>query len=491
MQAQERRPETSKPENLKMYIAGNWVESESGDTFDAINPATDRVIATLPKGTRADARKGIDAARAAQEQIAKMPIWDRARLCVAIADVMEARKEGLAETLARDQGKPYLAEAFNEVNAAITGFREAAEQVKWLESAFIPVENSNKRVFSFRQPRGVYAVVTPWNFPINIPVEYLAPGIAAGNAIVWVPAPTTSVCAVRLMECIEEAGVPAGVVNLVTGPGPVVGDEIVANPGTDAVGFTGSAETGVRIATRAAGKPLLLEMGGNGPVIILDDADLEGASRAAAIGCFANAGQICSSSERILISEKVYDEVTERMVAQAEAVRLGDPFDDGTTMGPLNNPDVAAKVARHIDDGVARGARVLFGGSARNDLGSALYHEPTVLTNVALDSLLNLEETFGPVAPLVRVKDDQEILDIANRNTLGLVSSVHTRDIKRAFTFAEGLRTGIVNINDTLYWELHIPFGGMSGKRSGIGRLGGRHTLMAMSDLKTVTIDLR
>ena len=160
-------------------------------------------------------------------------------------------------------------------------------------------------------------------------------------------------------------------------------------------------------------------------------------------------------------------------------------------MGPLNNPDVAAKVARHIDDGVARGARVLFGGSARNDLGSALYHEPTVLTNVALDSLLNLEETFGPVAPLVRVKDDQEILDIANRNTLGLVSSVHTRDIKRAFTFAEGLRTGIVNINDTLYWELHIPFGGMSGKRSGIGRLGGRHTLMAMSDLKTVTIDLR
>lgn len=271
--------------------------------------------------------------------------------------MLEVRKEALARALSEDQGKPYHSEALFEISKAADGFRDAAEHVKWLEGATIPVEDPNKRVFSIRQPRGVYAVVTPWNFPINIPVEYLAPGLAAGNAIVWVPAPTTSVCAVRLVECLEEAGVPRGVVNLVTGFGPIVGDAIVTHPDTDAVGFTGSAATGMTIAQRAAGKPLLLEMGGNGPVIVLDDADLDAAMRATASGCFVNAGQVCSSSERILVSERVYDDFAERMTRAAGDVRLGDPLDATTTMGPLNNTDVARKVKRHVEDGVERGAR--------------------------------------------------------------------------------------------------------------------------------------
>src|SRR5690606_6493458 len=219
--------------------------------------------------------------------------------------------------------------------------------------------------------------------------EYLAPGIATGNTIVWVPAPSTSVCAVKLMECLEEAGVPPGVVNLVTGQGPVVGDEIVAHPGTDAVGFTGSSETGVAIAARAAGKPLLLEMGGNGPVIILDDADLDLACQVAAAGSFANAGQICSSSERILVHARVYDQVAERLVKAAEKVRLGDPFAEETTVGPLNNEKVAAKVVRHVQDSQERGAQVVFGGKVREDLGSPLFHEPTVIIDVPADSLIN------------------------------------------------------------------------------------------------------
>ena len=215
-------------------------------------------------------------------------------------------------------------------------------------------------------------------------------------------------------------------------------------------------------------------MGGNGPVIVLDDADLDAATQATAVGCFVNAGQVCSSSERILVSERVYDDFAERMTRAAKDVRLGDPLDATTTMGPLNNADVARKVKRHVEDGVERGARRLCGGRVRDDLGSDLYFEPTVLTDVATDSLLNQEETFGPVAPLLRVGGDEEILEIANRNTLGLVSSVFTRDLRRAYFFAEGLRTGIVNINDTSnYWELHIPFGGMSGKNSGVGRIGG------------------
>ncbi|HLT59138.1 MAG: aldehyde dehydrogenase family protein [Limnochordales bacterium] len=478
--------------HYKMYIDGQWVESEGGGRMDAVNPATGRVFATVPEGTREDARRAIAAARQAAETFAKWSPWERSRLCHTIATVMERRRDELARTLAEDQGKPYHTEARYEVDKAIEGFYHAAEQIKWLETSFIPVENPHKRVFTFRQPRGVYAVITPWNYPINIPVEYLAPGIATGNTIVWVPAPSTSVCAVKLMECLEEAGVPPGVVNLVTGQGPVVGDEIVAHPGTDAVGFTGSSETGVAIAARAAGKPLLLEMGGNGPVIILDDADLDLACQVAAAGSFANAGQICSSSERILVHARVYDQVAERLVKAAEKVRLGDPFAEETTMGPLNNEKVAAKVVRHVQDSQERGAQVVFGGKVREDLGSPLFHEPTVIIDVPADSLINREETFGPVAPLIRAKDDEEILRLANGGRYGLTCGVFTRDIKRAFHFAENIKSGIVNINDgSTYWELHIPFGGASGKRSGIGRLGGKYTMMEMTDLKTVTIDLR
>ena len=478
-------------EELRMHIDGRWVESEGGETFDAINPATGQVIATLPKGTREDARQAIAAARRAQPSLAAMSIWERSRLLHQVADVMESRHESLARTLTEDQGKPFWSEAMFEVGKAIEGFRNAAEHVKWLEGETIRVEDPNKRVFTIYQPRGVYAVVTPWNFPMNIPVEYLAPGLAAGNAIVWVPAPTTSVCAVKLMECLEEAGVPAGAVNLVTGPGEVVGDEIVGHPDTDAVGFTGSAATGVHIARRAAGKPCLLEMGGNGPVIVLDDANMEKAIAATCGGSFSNAGQICSSSERVLVGAGIYDEFAERAVEAAKQVRLGDPFDRSNNMGPLNNPGVARKVAEHLADSLERGASVMFGGQARSDLGSDLFFEPTVLSDVSLDSRLNLEETFGPVVPLIRVKSDEEILEIANRNTFGLVASVFTQDINRAYYFAEGIKTGTVNVNDaSTYWELHVPFGGASGKFSGVGRVGGKYALREMSDLKTISIDI-
>ena len=477
---------------LRMYIGGRWVDSVSRATYQARSPASGEMIATLPEGTREDAQRAIAAAREGTERLARLSVWERAKLCARVADVLERRKDELARTLTLDQGKPLHSEAKAEVDATVAGWRNAADHVKWLETSVIPVEDPHKRVLTIRQARGVYAVITPWNFPLNIPTEYLAPGLAAGNAMVWVPAPTTSVVAVKLVECLEEAEVPAGAINLVTGPGPVVGDEIVAHAGTDAVAFTGSSATGEHIARRAAGKPLLLELGGNGPTLILDDANLEQAANAAAFGAFFNAGQVCSAAERILVHRSVHDEVANRLVDHATHIQLGDPFDERTQMGPLNNQPVAEKTDRHLADALARGAKVLAGGSRARGWPTDLYYQPTVLTGVARDAMINREETFGPVAPLIPFQTDEEALAWANDSTLGLVSAVFTRDLSRAFWFAERLRTGIVNVNDsTNYWELHIPFGGVAGKRSGVGRLGGRHTLYEMTDLRTICLDVR
>lgn len=479
-------------QHLSMFIGGRWVESVTGARFEARSPATGETIATLPEGTREDAQRAINAAREGYSRLARLSIWERSVLCARVADVLERRKDDLARTLSLDQGKPYYTEARAEVAATIEGWRNAADHVKWLETSVIPVQDPHKRVLTIRQPRGVYAVITPWNFPLNIPTEYLAPGLAAGNAIVWVPAPTTSVVAVKLAECLAEAELPTGAINLVTGPGPVVGDEIAGHPGTDAVGFTGSSATGERIAARAAGKPLLLELGGNGPTLILDDADLDLAARATAFGAFFNAGQVCSAAERILVHRRVHDEIAGRLTETARAIRLGDPFDEATQMGPLNNDPVAAKTDRHIADAVNRGATVLTGGRRVPGRPTDLYYQPTVLVGMTRDAAINREETFGPVAPLAVFETDDEALAWANDNTLGLVSAVFTTNLSRAFWFAERLRTGIVNVNDsTNYWELHIPFGGASGRRSGIGRLGGKHTLLEMTDLRTICLDVR
>jgi succinate-semialdehyde dehydrogenase/glutarate-semialdehyde dehydrogenase len=470
------------------FVDGSWVESGTGARRDVISPIDGRSIGSVPWATREDAHTAILAARAAAGGWRRTPVWERAAFCRRIADNIRRRQDTLADVLVTEQGKP-VAEARFEVGKAADGFSLAADLVRFLEGRTIPTQDPRKFVFTVYQPRGVYAVITPWNFPINIPVEYLAPGIAAGNVIVWNPAPTTALCAVGLMEAIADADLPPGVVNLVIGAGPEVGDEIVVSRGTDAIGFTGSAATGKTIAMRGAGKPLLLEMGGNGPVVIFADADLDAATNATASGCFVNAGQVCSSSERILVERSVLDGFGERMVAKARNVVLGDPRIAGTTMGPLNNAAVAKKVREHVEDAIDRGARTLIGGGPAGGLGSDLYFQPTVLSGVSRDSLINREETFGPVAPLMSFEGEAEAIELARENRYGLVSSVFTRDLDRAFRMIEAIPTGIVNVNDTSnYWELHIPFGGMAGKDSGIGRLGGSDTLLAMSDVKTATI---
>lgn len=475
----------------KMYIDGKWVDAKDGATFDAVNPGTWEVIGTIPQGTAEDARAAVAAAETAWERYRWSSVWERSELLRRISRTVEKHREDLARVLSMDQGKPYHTEALGEIGAVIMAFEDASEQIKWLETAVTPVQTPNKRVVSILQPRGVYAVITPWNYPCNIPCEYITAALATGNAIVWNSASSTSLCAVRLTEIFDEAGVPPGVLNLVTGSGAVVGAELVAHPGTCGIGFTGSTEVGHSIARQGAGKPMLLELGGNGPSVILRDADLDMAVPRVAAGCFDNAGQICAATERILVEREVYREVVDRVLAIAKGITVGDQLAEGTRMGPMNNRKVFEKSVEHAKDARARGADILFGGRPCPGFDKGWWFEPTVVADVPLDSLYNLDETFGPVAPIIPFDSHEEALRIANMDDWGLVKSVFTKDMKNAVWFGERLRSGIVNVNDNnCYWELHLPFGGAGGKKSGIGRLGGKNTMLAMSDVKTITFDI-
>lgn len=477
--------------HIQNFIDGTWCNAESGMSNEAKSPSDNSILATVTSGDRIDSQKAIVAAQKGHETLAKMTNWERATLCNRVADEMVKRRDGLAQTLAEEQGKPISSEAYPEVDAAIAGFRNAAEMVKWMEGRVIPAETPGKRVMSIRQPRGVYGVITPWNFPINIPVEYLAPCLAVGNGVVWVPAPSTAICAARLMECMVAAGLPDGAVNLVLGPGETVGDEVVSNPGTHGIGLTGSPQTGKIVAQRGAGKPMLLELGGNGPLIVLDDADVAKAADAAAFGFYFNAGQVCAATGRVLVTRKNYDEVAERITDYANSLVVADPLHKQTTMGPLHNAGGIHKTSEHIEDALSKGADLLTGGKLLTGQKSDLFYAPTVLGNVSEDAFINIDETFGPVAPIIVYEDEAALLKAANSASQGLATSVFTQDLAKAFKFGESLQSGLVNINSpTCYWELQIPFGGAAGKDSGVGRIGGTSMLNEVTQVKTITFDI-
>jgi succinate-semialdehyde dehydrogenase/glutarate-semialdehyde dehydrogenase len=323
-----------------------------------------------------------------------------------------------------------------------------------------------------------------------MPAELLAPALASGNTVVWTPAPTTAVCAVALAECMAEADLPPGVVNLVTGPGPVVGDEIARNPGTRAVAFIGSTATGRSVASAAAGKATIIEMGGNGPVVVMDDADLDAAVEATVMACFLCAGQSCTAGERILVHEAVRDEFVDRLARRVtEQVLLGDPFEAGTTMGPLNNEGVAAKMDEHVSDAVDRGADVITGGARAEGFPTDLYWPATILSGVPADARASTDETFGPIAPVVSISSLEQAIELTNASPYGLLSAIFTRDLAQGLRFADSVRTGWVNVNESSnYWEAHLPFGGRAGTDSGIGRVGGSQVMESFTELQTVVL---
>lgn len=476
--------------DLQMYINGEWVESESGKRNDIFSPGSGQKIGTVPTGTREDARRAIAAAATKEDELRFMSPAERAAMCKRIADALDRNKDELARAIALDQGKPYHSEGIWEAGVAPHFFREAAEEIVRLYGETIPSGDRNKRYVTFWQSRGPYACITPWNFPYNMPAEHVSANLAAGNPVIWVPAPSTSGCAVTFAKVLEEADLPKGAFNMVIGEGGVVGDEIVANPGTRGIGFTGSPVTGQKIAERGAGKPMLLELGGNGPFIVLADANLDAAAEGIAFSAYLNAGQACSATERVLVAASIKDELLEKVLAITSKIVLGDPFDPKTTMGPLNNEQVAAKMDRHIADAIAKGAKVLAGGGRAKGMPTNLYYQPTILDGVTSDMQVNREESFGPIVPVITFNTNEEALALANDNESGLICSVYTKNLKAAYWFGERIRCGVVNINETSdYWETPVPYGGVAGKKSGMGRLGGTHTLRSVMDQRAILFD--
>ncbi len=474
----------------QMFVGGEWRSSASGETFDATSPATGERIGSVPQGDREDARAAIVAARGASDGWARLTAFERAAKMEAVADVIQSRRDELARTLTTDQGKPLRAEAYDEVDELLEYWHMAAEDGKRLGGELPNSFSPGKRVMLVRRPRGVVGVISPWNWPYTMPAELIAPALACGNAVVWTPAPSTALCAVALARCIADADLPPGVFNLVTGPGPLVGDEIARNPGTDGVGFIGSTATGRLVAEAAAGKAALLEMGGNGPLVVMDDADLEAAADATLTACYLCAGQSCTAGERILVHRAIHDEYVELLARRVtERILLGDPFDDATTMGPLNNEPVAQKMDEHVQDAVERGADLVSGGERASGFPTGLYWQPTVLANVPSDSRVAVEETFGPIAPVVAIDSLEDAITLTNSSPYGLLSAIFTADLNAGLEFADRVRTGWVNINESSnYWESHLPFGGRAGSDSGIGRVGGAHVMHSFTELQTVVL---
>ena len=473
-------------ETLQLYLAGEFTDGTGEDHHELISPVTGEHIADVPIASVADIDKAVAAARRAHEDLRHWSAFERAELCVRIAEAIEPLIPEIARIQTLEQGKPYHTESLEDIEEANQYFLNAAEDVKRLKGEVIPTSDRNKRMFTFHRPIGVWAAITPWNFPVTIPLEYVGPGLATGNSVIVKPPVHTSWALLELAKAFDEAGVPAGAVSIIPGAA-AIGEQLVTHNGVDAVGFTGSSATGRKIIAQMGIKRSIMEMSGNGPVIVTADADVRAAAEAAVYGAHYNAGQVCCATERVIVVDEVHDEFVAHSLEAAAKVRLGDPFDPTTTMGPLNNQETAVKMDRHVEDSRDRGAQVLTGGRRADGFPTDLYYEMTVIDSVSEDSAVSMEESFGPVVPILTAGSDEEAAAIANRSNLGLQAAVFTKSLSKAFWYADRIRAGTVVVNDsTDFWETFQPFGGAAGTDTGWGR--GR--IDEFTDLQTVVFDL-
>ncbi|MBL0507423.1 NAD-dependent succinate-semialdehyde dehydrogenase [Aeromonas caviae] len=452
------------------YVDGRWCESLGGRRFEVLNPATGQVITQVPDMDGEDTRLAIAAAHAAQPAWAALTAKERSSKLYAWFERIMANQEELARIMTCEQGKP-LAEAKGEVAYGASFIQWFAEEGKRAYGRTIPGFSADRRLATIKQPVGVVAAITPWNFPIAMITRKAGPALAAGCTIVIKPAAETPLCALALAVLAEQAGIPAGVINIVTShQASAVGNELCSNPVVRKLSFTGSTRIGKLLMRQCADtmKRLSLELGGNAPFIVFDDADLDAAVAGALASKYRNAGQTCVCANRILVQASVYDAFAEKLAAAVKAFKVGDGMDEGVQIGPLINPAAASKVAELVQQSVAAGARVLVGGDA-HPAGPLFYH-PTILTGVTRGNPILDEEIFGPVAPLVRFETEAEAIALANDTPYGLAAYFYGRDIARVWRVAEGLEYGMVGINEGIISTELAPFGGI--KESGLGREG-------------------
>jgi len=472
-----------------MYIDGSWIPAESGETFDVISPATGKILATLPKAGVEDVKKAVDSAVAAQETIARMPIAKRFELASKIADAVKPNLDNYARDCTLEHGKP-ICESKVEVLDVIPNILWQAEDLKRLETPVLQSYSKPDMMYVLqREPLGTVVVITPWNFPWVMPAEFVVQAMLAGNSVIFKPASTTPISAIHLLECIDRAGVPKGVINLVTGPGSSTGMALVEHPMVDGLVFTGDTATGELISRRAGLKKMTLELGGLGPLIIMDDANVERAVEDIVYGCYTTSGQCCCANERIFVHAKLHDEIVDHLTKRVSKIRLDDPLKDDTDIGPMNNEPTVAKVEDNVRDAVEKGAKVLTGGKRATGFPTRLYYPPTVVDDVTVDMKFNRIETFGPVAPIFEFSNLDEAIEMANAPRYGLSMAIHTKNLKTAMYAAQRLKAGQVNINESVYfWDYHHPWGGF--RRSGFGRVAGRWTLEAYTELKSININI-
>jgi succinate-semialdehyde dehydrogenase/glutarate-semialdehyde dehydrogenase len=467
------------------FIDGRWCAADGGAALEVKNPATAHTLGSIPNMGAAETRRAIAAAAAA------LPAWrartakERAVVMRRWFDLMIEHQEDLAVLMTAEQGKP-LAESKTEIVYAASFIEWFAEEGKRLYGDIIPGHQSDKRILVLRQPVGVVAAITPWNFPSAMITRKAGPALAAGCTLVCKPATQTPYSALAMAELSHRAGIPAGVFNVITGSAAAIGGEMTSNPTVRKVTFTGSTEVGKKLMTQCAGtvKKLSLELGGNAPFIVFDDADLDAAVQGALASKYRNTGQTCVCANRLLIQAGVYDEFAKRLKAAVSKLRVGDGLAGATDQGPLIDAKAVAKVEEHIADALSKGAKVALGGK-RHALGG-FFFEPTILTDVTPKMLVAREETFGPVAPLFKFESEAEAIAMANDTEFGLAAYFYTRDLARSWRVSEAVEYGIVGLNTGIISTEVAPFGGV--KESGTGREGSKYGILDYTEIKYVCV---
>ena len=471
----------------RAFIGGKWVAAASGATHEVKNPATGEVLGTVPVMGAAETRQAIGAASAALPAWAARTAKERATILRRWYELLMAHQEDLATLMTAEQGKP-LAEAKGEIAYAASFIEWFAEEGKRLYGDLIPGHQSDKRLLVLRQPIGVVCAITPWNFPLAMITRKAGPALAAGCTFICKPAGQTPYSALAAAVFAERAGIPAGVLNILTGDAAAIGGEMTSNPLVRKLTFTGSTAIGKKLMAQCAGtlKKISLELGGNAPFIVFDDADLDAAVAGAIASKYRNTGQTCVCANRLLVQAGVYEEFTRRLVAAVAKLKVGDGLKGVTDQGPLIDEKALAKVEEHLTDALAKGARVVQGGH-RHALGGTFF-EPTVLIDVTPQMLVAREETFGPVAPLFRFETEAQAVHMANDTEFGLAAYFYTRDLARSWRVAEALEYGIVGLNTGLISTEVAPFGGI--KESGIGREGSKYGILDYTELKYLCVGI-